>query len=54
MSNLNYRQRLRLQASRAEHNNPLVFGDKFKNDIEANDYGSRPHGLKRKYYGGTW
>jgi hypothetical protein len=55
MSRLTYRQRLRQKAARAEHNgNPFVWGEKFKNTIEANDYGTRPTGLKRKYYGGIW
>jgi hypothetical protein len=51
MSNLTYRQRLRLEnAKRAK---PFVFGDRFKNDIDTNDYGyARKHHIKRKYR--TW
>jgi hypothetical protein len=53
MSNLTYRQRLRKRARQAEKSQPFVFGEKFKNSIDCNDYGygKRCH-LKRKYYGG--
>jgi hypothetical protein len=56
MSNLTYKQRLRQRAARAEHNgNPFVWGKRFKNYIDANDYGyAKSHGLKRKYWGGAW
>lgn len=55
MSKLTYKQRLRLRASRAEHDQPFVFGNAFKNSIDCNDYGyAKKHGLKRKYYGGAW
>jgi hypothetical protein len=55
MPNLTYKQRLRQRACRAEQNQPFVFGERFKNSIDCNDYGyqKKAH-LKRKYRGGAW
>jgi hypothetical protein len=40
--------KLRIKAAKAEHANPFVFGEAFKNDIDTQR--DTTHGLKRKCF----